>query len=70
VRTHVVPSTICFIDIRAIYCNSCLALKVRFSYNRYEMYAGTRTEYHLQLAALLHFATQPPPLGRVILDAS
>jgi hypothetical protein len=27
-------------------------------------------EYHLQLAALLHFATQPPPLGRVIPDAS
>ena len=30
-----------FIVIRAIYCNSCLALKVRFSYNRHEMYAGT-----------------------------
>ncbi len=28
------------------------------------------SEYHLQLAALLHFATQPPRLGRVILDAS
>ncbi len=27
-------------------------------------------EYHLQLVALLFFATQPPPLGRVILDAS
>jgi hypothetical protein len=42
VRTHIVPSmTIGFIGIRAIYCNLCLALKVRFSYNRYEMYAGT-----------------------------
>lgn len=28
------------------------------------------SEYHLQLTALLHFATQPPQLGRVILDAS
>jgi acetamidase/formamidase len=28
------------------------------------------SEYHLQQAALLHFATQPPPLGRVVLDDS
>jgi hypothetical protein len=28
------------------------------------------SEYHLRLVALLHFATQPPPLGRVVLDAS
>ncbi len=28
------------------------------------------SEYHLQLAAPLHFATPPPPLGRVIIDAS
>jgi hypothetical protein len=24
---------------------------------------------HLQLAALLHYVAQPPPLGRVIYDA-
>ncbi len=28
------------------------------------------SEYNLLLATLLHFATQPPPLGRVVPDAS